>query len=129
MNLDRFWGIIGVGILTIILGIGITLGVTLPLSLSTQTLVADNAYIHTAVIIFAFVVSFPVALFFFRKNTTNKKSLAKKFALLFLVFYGLNVLFDYQDLTTLFVAILFPTLAYFLTLMIAVDKNTTVTAK
>jgi membrane protease YdiL (CAAX protease family) len=129
MNLDKFWSILGVAILVIILGILLTLGITLPLSASTQELIADNSYINTAILVLTFVVSFSVVLYFFRKNTTNKKSLAKKFSLLFFVFYGLNVFADYQGLTTLFVAILFPVLAYLLTSLIVVERNSLVTAK
>ena len=129
MNLDKFWGIIGVAVLVIIAGILLTLGITLPLSAPMQELIVDNPYIHSAVLTLTFVVSFSVVLYFFRKNTTNKKSLAKKFALLFFVFYGPSVFVDYQGLTTLFVAILFPVLAYFLTTLIVVERNSPVTAK
>ncbi len=129
MNLDTFWGVVAVLTLTWILGIAIILGITLPLPLSTLTLITDNPYLHTAVLLFAFVVSFPVALYFFRKNTTNKKSLAKRLALFLLISYGLNVLLNYRDLTTLFLAILFPVLAYFLTLLIAIERTVPVVTK
>ena len=124
MNLNKFWGIILVAFLQFILGTILILGVSSFLSQQILEIIADNAYIHALFLAIFFVISFSTILFIWRKNTTNKTILAKKFFLVYFVFYIFNPIFT-GEFSSILVAFLFPFLALFLTQLVVIERPPT----
>lgn len=122
MNLDKVWGVLLVCFLQFILGLASLLATISLLPQSMVDVVTNNVYVHTLLLTLYFVISFSLSIFIWRKNSTNKVMVARNFGIIYFLSYILNPIFNH-DLTALFVAVLFPILAYLLTRLIVVESK------
>jgi amino acid permease len=117
MNLNTVWGIVGIAILQFILGTVLLVGTTLLLPQTLSNAIANNTVLHTLFLSVFFAISFSIVIFVFRRKVTDKSSLAKRFFLLYFVLYIFSPLLNH-DPTSVLVAIVFPSIAFFLARLI-----------